>query len=382
MNLTEWLKKNRSNFGSEFEALFAETVLPLVPELHLEAVSVQYPFKDRDNKQRYCDFVVQENDTVRIAIEIDGFDKRGTGTGMSHADFIDWQRRQAALTSQGWYVLRFANRDVRDDPKRCAEHISLLLKSSRRGVSGVDLSSSERSRLNELTKNQESTIKHLKEETSVMKHTVTAFTALILSLVLIIVWLSDRGGGAGYPEQAQAFQHVRATEMPKPEVGSEQGLICRDGASPILNSSGVLVCPCDTDSDCDAKNPHLQFAPSQIQKQRLATPMPLGSSCSNPMMWSEARAHVGKTVAVVGPVMRITKSKNTRGNPSWVDIGGVFPNANRLVLVVWENKISQFPSVEKQSLTGQDICVIGKIEIFKGVPQVELAQAGQLSVVK
>lgn len=328
MNLTEWLKKNRSYFGSEFEALFAETVLPLVPELHLEAVSVQYPFKDRDNKQRYCDFVVQENDVVRIAIEIDGFDKRGDGTGMSHADFIDWQRRQAALTSQGWYVLRFANRDVRDDPERCAEHIRLLLKRSRRGVSGVALSSSEKARLDELTKNQDSTIKHLKKETAVMKHTVTAFTALILALVLIIVWLSDRGGVTVVTQQesAQAFQLGSAAQLSEPTTSSSPGLICRDGASPIMNSSRVLVCPCDTDSDCMVNNPQIQVAQGQIHEQRSAASIPLGSSCSKPMMWSEAGQHVGKTVAVVGPVKRITQSKNSRGNPTWVDIEYLFLN--------------------------------------------------------
>ena len=197
MILNEWLKINKPNFGSSYETLFAETVLPLVPELSFDAISVQYPFQDRDRKQRYCDFVIQENDDVRIAIEIDGYDKQGTGMGMSHADFVDWQRRQAALTSQGWYVLRFANRDVRDDPKRCAEHISLLLKRSRSKFQHKGLSAEENERLAALTKTQNNTIEHLTKETSVMKYTVTAFTALILVLVMVIVWQS--GGMASRP---------------------------------------------------------------------------------------------------------------------------------------------------------------------------------------
>ncbi len=239
MNLNEWLVANKPKFGSDYEILFAENVLPLVAALSLDSIAVQYPFQDMDKKQRYCDFVIRENDDVRIAIEIDGYDKRGTGMGMSHSEFIDWQRRQSALTSQGWYVLRFANRDVRDNPQRCAEHISLLLKRSRSKSSHKELSAAEKNRLDELTKAQIKTIADLGEEIKrlealaeeqskkidgqdalakgqieeierqnalakeqiaeigqqkkdidPMKHAITAFTAVIVALVILIVWLS------------------------------------------------------------------------------------------------------------------------------------------------------------------------------------------------
>lgn len=188
MSLALWVKKNHSKFGSDFELLFVKTVLPLIPELELDAISVQYPFKDADGRQRYCDFVIKEGDSVRIAVEIDGYDKRGTGTGMSHNEFVDWQRRQAALTAHGWYVLRFANRDVRDWPERCAEHIRLLLKKLRGKSRNQDLTAQEKARLDELAVAQTMKIDHLKKETGIMKTTVMAFTALILALVLVIVW--------------------------------------------------------------------------------------------------------------------------------------------------------------------------------------------------
>lgn len=63
---------------------------------------------------------------IVIVIEVDGYDKRNTGQGMSHDEFFDWQQRQAALTTAGWHVLRFANRDVRDHPQRCQRYIELL----------------------------------------------------------------------------------------------------------------------------------------------------------------------------------------------------------------------------------------------------------------
>lgn len=358
MNLKEWLVKNRSDFGGEFEILFAETVLPLVPELSFDAISVQYPFKDRDNKQRYCDFVIHENNAVRIAIEIDGYDKRGTGTGMSHAEFIDWQRRQAALTSQGWYVLRFANLDVRDDPARCAEHISLLLKRSRSSTDKSGLSDSEQARLATLTRIQESTISHLKKETSVMKHTVTAFTTLILCLVLVIVWLSGGFSTLVKHSAIESSVPVQAAQIPLK-------------SAPTPNeSSNQASATCSTDSDCESKKKALQISKSQT-----------GSTCTNPINWQQASQHIGSSVSIVGPIMKITSRKNIRGNPTWVDIGGAFPATNRMMLVIWEEKKNEFPLLVPGKLTHKEVCVTGQLTSYKGIPQIQLSEKSQLQVI-
>ena len=136
MNFCNWVERNRDKFGSEYELLFVTEVLPLVSDLQVNALTAQHHFVDNDGKDRYCNFTIVESETVRVAIEIDGYDKRGTGTGMSYEDFLNWQRRQASLASQGWQVLRFANRDVREEPHRCAEHISRLLSRLRQAQIG------------------------------------------------------------------------------------------------------------------------------------------------------------------------------------------------------------------------------------------------------
>ncbi|WP_141440129.1 endonuclease domain-containing protein [Vreelandella titanicae] len=123
----KWYAQNRHLFESQFEHLFFENVLSNIPGLDFACLQTQMPFLDDEGKQRYCDFAIQEGLEVRIAIEVDGYDKRGTGEGMTHAEFIDWQRRQAVLTSQGWHVLRFANSDVYNEPTRCCNNIHFLL---------------------------------------------------------------------------------------------------------------------------------------------------------------------------------------------------------------------------------------------------------------
>lgn len=130
MDIQRWIEVYKDKFESPYEQMFAERVLLGVKGLDPTTISVQYQFKDLDNKTRYCDFVIQEG-SIQIAIEIDGYDKRNTGQGMSHDEFVDWQRRQASLTANGWHVLRFANRDVRDHPGRCKRYIELLLRDQR-----------------------------------------------------------------------------------------------------------------------------------------------------------------------------------------------------------------------------------------------------------
>ena len=231
MEVRVWLARNAHLLkDSPFEELFVRNVLTRVRELDFRAVGAQYRFTDDGGRTRYCDFVIQEGEGVRIAIEVDGYDKRGTGSGMSRSDFLDWQRRQASLVAQGWRVIRFANVDVRDQASRCAELLGLLLRDERskeshsrsleqrireletaqerkvaeeRAKYGQErgelerlraelelarqagkLSGEESRRLEELEQAQVQ-VKVLERETNIMKTTIWAFTAL-LAVVLFL----------------------------------------------------------------------------------------------------------------------------------------------------------------------------------------------------
>ena len=134
MNNEKWLSRNNKKLANKWERMFVEQVLSRVDDLDWASLEAQLPFRDRDGRQRYADFAISEGEHVRIVLEVDGYDKTGRGTGMTKAEFVDWQRRQNALADQGWSVLRFANRDVRDHPARCAEHITLLLRQQRHAM--------------------------------------------------------------------------------------------------------------------------------------------------------------------------------------------------------------------------------------------------------
>ena len=105
-----------------------------------------------------------------------------------------------------------------------------------------------------------------------------------------------------------------------------------------------------------------------------------GSSCANPISWRNIGQHVGITVAVVGPVMAVSQRDGIRGNPTWMEVGAAFPNQNRLKVVIWEEQKHLFPMVTPGQLTGHSVCITGKLPDYKGVAQIVLRDANQLSL--
>lgn len=383
MDLEVWLARNRDNLGSQYETMFVTKVLTLVHSLDPRTLSAQFHFLDDSGGNRYCDFVIREGGDLRIAIEVDGYDKRGTGQGMTRSEFLDWQRRQASLVSQGWIVLRFANVDVRDHPDRCAEHLSLLLQRERakadhalqlkdqiaaleregarermrvaedravyaassptdgsrgreeelaklqlaleRATQSADLTEDERTRLAGLEEAQRK-VRGLENETNIMKTTIWALTVL-MALLLVLFFLG------GTPSVQPLPPHETPGQLP-PEP---------EGLSPD-------------------------------------SPPLAGSSCTQPLPWQEARNRIGETVAVSGPVVRITERKDVRGRPTFITVGRAFPSQERLDVVIWGNRRSEFSDSLAQDLLGRDLCFLGEVDQREGVPQMVLTDRMQLQM--
>ncbi len=117
--------------ASPFETKFEQRVLRRVPDLSPSIVSPQQVFRDRRGGSYFMDFAIVEEPFVHIALEVDGYDKTGRGTGMTRREFIAWLRREAELKSQGWHVLRFANGDFTAQPDDAVRLIDLTLRESR-----------------------------------------------------------------------------------------------------------------------------------------------------------------------------------------------------------------------------------------------------------
>lgn len=127
----DFLRSVSADLESSFEREFVERVLARVPGLTPALVRPQQRFSDSRGRSYRMDFAIVEEPFVHIALEVDGYDKTGTGTGMTRAQFENWLVREAELKSQGWHVLRFANSQFMRSPAQGVRFIELTLRDAR-----------------------------------------------------------------------------------------------------------------------------------------------------------------------------------------------------------------------------------------------------------
>ena len=112
------LKQLRTN--TEYERLFLDHVLGSLPELSDWTIESQKEITVAATTYR-VDFTVTSGPD-RIAIEVDGEIK-----GDNAPTHDEWTRRQTALVSDGWEVLRFTNRQARDEQEFCRRELAVTV---------------------------------------------------------------------------------------------------------------------------------------------------------------------------------------------------------------------------------------------------------------
>lgn len=425
MSVDDWIKIHEVNFGSPFEQLFVIKVLAKVNDLDLDAVSSQYHFKDLDGKNRYCDFVIQEG-SIRIAIEIDGYDKRNTGQGMSHDDFVDWQRRQAALTAQGWYVLRFANRDVSNAPERCQRYIELLLRDQRsKSQHQMDLENTihrlsvqlktaqNQSGDAEKTDGLQREIHLLKNQLELAKKTKPLDTSDKNELQELITKLEqEKQTLIAAHEKTKEENNLLVTANSK--LGNQKRVLNRENnamkttiwaftaiigiliaagtytfanntAQPSNTFSAHNTAPSsnkflatqklETETTRAAQQTANQVAVSQATVQNTLIPSAL---CEAPIAWQEAKNYANKHVAVFGTVREYRYLPKIKGSPTWINLGARYPDKDRLSVVVWGSERGRFGKALTDKLVNRQICIIGTVKLRDGIPQIALKAPREL----
>lgn len=100
--------------------------------------------------------------------------------------------------------------------------------------------------------------------------------------------------------------------------------------------------------------------------------------------WEIALFNTEKYKVVCGPVMNSYISELSQGSPLFIDIGNRYPSYNRFRLVYFPVKYDGYSLglVRKGALyrysEGDYLCVIGFIELYKGVPQIVIQDLSQV----
>ena len=176
----EWKKLYKNTIRhSQFEWNFAIDVIPEVIGLKPRQVIPQHPFIGRDGREYHMDFAII-TEKVKIAIELEGYDKTNSGSGKSKKEHDDFNRRIQHLTRLGWKVLTITNAQFMSDPLGYANEIRQLMVEPQTEV--VVVASQDNS-----------------ETIDLIKKTGTAGLVVIVALIVLLIFVISKNGTESNP---------------------------------------------------------------------------------------------------------------------------------------------------------------------------------------
>jgi hypothetical protein len=90
---------------------------------------------------------------------------------------------------------------------------------------------------------------------------------------------------------------------------------------------------------------------------------------------AEAKNHVGEQATVCGKVASEKTATSSRGEPTFINLDAAYPN-QVFTILIWG---SDRGSVGELPRVGSRVCASGMIQDYKGVPEIVVRSAGQLS---
>jgi len=112
-----------------------------------------------------------------------------------------------------------------------------------------------------------------------------------------------------------------------------------------------------------------------------AVPAPILPGEETCLSWDEAADHVGKVACVRGEVAGVGTS---RGGDVFLNLGNAYPNPNRFTIYIPARCAGKFEAQFGprfwQGLRGVTVSAYGEIELYKGVPEIELCDPSRLTI--
>ncbi|MFC0776009.1 hypothetical protein [Terrimonas alba] len=96
-----------------------------------------------------------------------------------------------------------------------------------------------------------------------------------------------------------------------------------------------------------------------------------------PIKLEDVSKHVGDSVKVCGKVYGIRYLEQAKNSPTFINVGGAYPN-QLLTIVIWGEVRKKFEKTPEELFTDKEVCVVGKIELYKGKEQVVVKAKEQI----
>jgi hypothetical protein len=89
--------------------------------------------------------------------------------------------------------------------------------------------------------------------------------------------------------------------------------------------------------------------------------------------------HVGDSVKVCAKIYGGIYLDRSKGTPTFLNAGGAYPN-DLLTIVIWENSRKEFKDKPEEFYKNKNVCITGKVELYKEKPQIVVHEESQLAV--
>ncbi len=89
--------------------------------------------------------------------------------------------------------------------------------------------------------------------------------------------------------------------------------------------------------------------------------------------------HVGDSVTVCTKIYGGIYLERSKGAPTFLNAGGSYPNAP-LTIVIWEDARKQFKEQPESFYKDKEVCVTGKIILYKEKPEIVVYEEKQIVV--
>jgi len=97
-----------------------------------------------------------------------------------------------------------------------------------------------------------------------------------------------------------------------------------------------------------------------------------------PVKLEQAASHVGDSVHICGKVYGVNFFNTTSTSLTFINIGAAYPN-QLLTAVIAKETRATFEKTPEELFENKTICVDGKIELYKGKPQIVVTDKKQIS---
>ncbi|MCO5176185.1 MAG: hypothetical protein M9890_04315 [Thermomicrobiales bacterium] len=96
--------------------------------------------------------------------------------------------------------------------------------------------------------------------------------------------------------------------------------------------------------------------------------------------WDQALNYIGQEITIIGPVMSTAWASDSRGKPTFLNIGRSYPDPERFTVLLWIDARFRFDEPPEQTYADKTICVTGIVEIYEGSGEIVVDYPWQIVV--